>query len=100
MRVRDVFKLERGGRLERSLRKGVAAVKSNPTLAALGASYVLSSLVNYKRNQRKIVRMFAKDYEEKKQYQEIINTLMKTGNYHKVKEKNVDGGYYWELKRK
>lgn len=100
MKIKDVLKPERGGRIERSLRKGVAAIKSNPTLAALGASYALSSLINYNRNQRKMVRMFAKDYQERKDYQEIIDTLMKTGKYHKVKEKNVDGGYYWELKRK
>lgn len=100
MKIRDVIKPERGGRVERALRKGVDAVKSNPLLASLGASYALSSLINYNRNQRKLFRLFAKDYQERQEYQEIINTLMRTGKYHKVKEKYVDGGYYWELKRR
>lgn len=89
----------RGGIIKQSLRKGAAALKSNPGLAALGAGLAVASYTAYNRNKRNHMRLFAKGQKEKQMYKQIVADLMKTGGYKKVREKHVSGGYLWELKR-
>ena len=90
----------RGGIVKQTLRKGAAALKANPGLAALGAGLAVASYTAYSRNKRNTMRLFAKGQKEKKMYKQIVDDLMKTGGYKKVREKYVSGGYLWELKRK
>ena len=90
----------RGGLLSQSLRKGAAAIKANPGLAALGAGLAVASYTAYSKNRRNHIRLFAKDYREKKMYKTIVNDLMKSGGYKKVREKRAGGGWLWELKKK
>ena len=89
-----------GGIVSQSLRKGAAAFKANPGLAALGAGLAIASYTAYNKNKRKTMRLFASSYREKKMYQTIVNDLMKTGGYKKIREKRVGGGWFWELKKK
>lgn len=93
-------KNSRGGLLSQSLRKGAAALKSNPGLAALGAGLAVASYTAYSKNKRNHLRLFAKDYREKKMYKMIVNDLMKSGGYKKIREKRAGGGWLWELKKK
>jgi len=71
----------------------------NPGLAIGAAAMAMSAYSKYKKNKKYTTRLFAKTPEEKKLYKAIINDLMKTGHYKKVREKYVDGGIMWELKR-
>ena len=89
-----------GGLVNRSLRKGAAALKSNPDLAALGAGLTTASYTAYSRNRLNHVRLFAKTQRERKIYLTMINDLMKTGGYRKIRERRVGGGWLWELKKK
>lgn len=90
----------RGGIVKQTLRKGAAAMKANPGLAALGAGLATASYTAYNRNKRNHMRLFAKGQKEKQMYKKIVDDLMKTGGYTKVREKYVSGGYLWELKRR
>lgn len=94
------LKPSRGGLVSQSLRKGAAAIKSNPGLAALGAGLAVASYTAYTKNKRNSMRLFASNMREKKMYQTIINDLMKTGGYKKIKERRVGGGWLWELKKR
>jgi len=89
-----------GGVVSQSLRKGAPALKANPGLAALGAGFAVASYTAYNKNKRNTMRLFASSYGEKKMYQTVVNDLMKTGGYRKVREKRVGGGWLWELKKK
>ncbi len=89
-----------GGLVSASLRKGAAAIKSNPGLAALGAGLAVASYTAYSRNRRNHLRLFAKTHREKQMYQKIINDLMKTGGYKKIRERRAGGGWLWELKKR
>ncbi len=89
-----------GGLVSQSLRKGAAAIKSNPGLAALGAGLAVASYTAYSRNKRNTLRLFAKHYREKKVYQKMVDDLMKSGGYKKIREKRVGGGWFWELKKR
>ena len=89
----------RGGIVKQTLRKGAAAMKSNPGLAALAAGLATASYTAYNRNKRNHMRLFAKGQKERQMYKKIVDDLMKTGGYKKVREKYVSGGYLWELKR-
>lgn len=71
----------------------------NPGLTAAAGVYAVSAYDKYRKNQRYTTRLFAKTPEEKKLYKTIIADLMRTGKYKKVREKYVDGGIMWELKR-
>lgn len=90
----------KGGIVSQTLRKGAAAIKSNPGLAALSAGFAVASYTAYTRNKRNNLRLFAKDYREKKMYQTIVNDLMKSGGYKKIREKRTGGGWLWELKKR
>lgn len=90
----------RGGMLSSALRKGAAAAKANPGLAALAGGLAVAGFLGYQRNKRNTVRLFAKDYRERQMYKKIVDDLMRTGGYKKVKEKHASGGYMWELKRR
>lgn len=88
-----------GGIVKQTMRKGAAAVKANPGLAALSAGLAVASYTAYTKNKRNTMRLFAKGQKEKQLYKKIISDLMKTGFYKKVREKYTDGGYLWVLKR-
>ena len=90
----------KGGLVSQNLRKGAAALKSNPDLAALSAGHTVASYTAYSRNRLNHLRLFAKNYREKKMYKTIIDDLMKTGGYKKTRERRVGGGWLWELKKK
>lgn len=90
----------KGGIVSQALRKGAAAIKSNPALAALSAGLAVASYTAYSRNKRKNLRLFAKHHREKKMYQNMVDDLMKSGGYKKIKQRRVAGGWLWELKRK
>lgn len=90
----------RGGIVSQTLRKGAAAIKSNPGLAALSAGLAVASYTAYSKNKRNHIKLFASNMREKKMYQTIVNDLMKSGGYKKIKEKRVGGGWLWELKKK
>jgi hypothetical protein len=88
----------KGGVL-RGAAKGALKFISNPVVAGLAAGYAIDSINAYKRNKRMTTTFFAKSPEEKKLYRDIVDTLMKTGNYRKVREKYIDGGIMYELKK-
>lgn len=88
-----------GGIVKQSLRKGAAALKANPGLAALSAGLAVASYTAYTKNKRNTMRLFAKGHKERQLYKKVIDDLMKTGSYKKVREKYTDGGYLWVLKR-
>lgn len=79
-----------------------AALKllSNPLLAALAATYVSSAYNNYVKNKRYTTHFIAKNSQEKQFYTKVVNDLMKTGHYRRVKQTYVDGGTMWVLQRK
>ena len=80
--------------------RGAMKFMSNPIVAGLAAGYAVDALGRYERNKRYTTRFFARDAQEKKLYKQIVDDLMRTGHYKKVKEKHVDGGIMWELRRK
>lgn len=98
--TRFAVRPSRGGMLNKTLRKGAAALTANPGLAVAGATLAVAGIAAYNKNKRNTVRLFAKDHRERTLYTKIINDLMKTGSYKKVREKHAGGGYMWELKRK
>ena len=100
--VNEVFSVRpsRGGIIKQTLRKGAAALKANPGLAALGAGLAVASYTAYNKNKRNHVRLFAKGQKERQMYKKIVADLMKSGGYKKIREKHANGGYLWELKRK
>lgn len=79
--------------------KGALKFISNPVVAALAAGYAVNAFQTYQKNKRLTTQFYARDTQERKLYQDIVDTLMKTGRYRKVKEKYVDGGYMWVLKK-
>lgn len=93
------IKPSKGG-LVQSFKDSVAQVASNPKLALASAALAVAAIAKYNSNKRNTMRLFAKDHIERKLYQKIINDLMKTGGYKKVKEKYAEGGYLWVLQRK
>lgn len=90
----------RGGKLSSAFSKGAAAIKANPGLAALGAGLAVAGIASYNKNKRNTVRLFAKTHQERQMYKKIVNDLMRTGGYKKVREKYAGGGYMWELKKR
>jgi hypothetical protein len=90
----------KGGIVSQTLRKGATALKANPGLAALGAGFAVAAYTAYSRNKRNTIRLFAKNYRDRKMYKAIADDLIKTGGYKKVKEKLVGGGFLWELKKR
>jgi hypothetical protein len=88
----------KGGVL-RGAAQGALKFISNPVVAGMAAGYAIDAYAKYKRNKRTTTTFFAKDMQERKLYQEIVNTLMKTGKFKKTHEKHVDGGILWVLKR-
>lgn len=98
--TRFAVRPSRGGMLSSALRKGAAAVKANPGLAALGAGLAVAGIAAYNKNKRNTMRLYARDYKERQMYKKIVDDLMKTGGYKKVKEKYAGGGYMWELKKR
>lgn len=90
----------KGGIVSQTLRKGATAIKANPGLAALSAGLAVASYTAYSRNKRNTLRLFAKDFREKKLFQKMVDDLLKTGGYKKIKERRAGGGWLWELKRR
>jgi len=97
-RARAGFGAKRGGVLSKA-GKGLLKFAKNPIVAGLAAGYAIDAYGKYKKNKRMTTHFFARGTQEKKMYKEIVDTLMKTGKYRKVREKYVDGGYLWELKK-
>jgi len=96
--ARAGFGNKRGGVLSK-VGKGILKFAKNPIVAGLAAGYAIDAYGKYKKNKRLTTHFFARGNQEKKMYKEIVDTLMKTGKYRKVREKYVDGGYLWELKK-
>ena len=71
----------------------------NPVIAGLAAGYAVNAFAQYKKNKRTTTTFFAKDPQEKKMYKDIIDTLVRSGKFKKTKEKFVDGGILYVLKR-
>ena len=92
------FIQERAGKVPGGIRKGLAFA-GNAAMVGIAAGWALSSLKKYKQNKRNTMTFFAKDYKERKLYTTIVNDLMKTGNYKKVRDKYESGGYLWVLKK-
>lgn len=88
----------KGGVL-RGAAKSALNFVTNPVVAGLAAGYAIDAYAKYKRNKRTTTSFFAKGMQERKLYQEIVDTLMKTGKFKKTHEKHVDGGILWVLKR-
>jgi len=79
----------------------LTSLNNNPFLVGLVAGAATSALTRYTKNKRLYTtRFFAKTPEEKKLYNKIVDDLMKTGQYKKVRNVHVDGGILWELQRK
>jgi len=68
-------------------------------LAGLTVGMAVDAFKKYKRNKRTTTTFYAKDFQERALYKDIVNTLMKTGKFKKVKEQYIDGGYLWVLKK-
>lgn len=78
---------------------GVMKWVKNPVVAAVAASYAVSAYKNYQKNKRYTTSFFAKSQEERKLYKSIVADLMATGKYKKVREKHVDGGILYVLRK-
>jgi hypothetical protein len=87
------------GGILRKAAKGALKFMSNPVVAGMAAGYAIDAISQYKRNKRHTTGFFAKDAKERKFYQGVVDDLMKTGKYKKVKEKYADGGYIWVLQK-
>lgn len=74
-------------------------VLSNPVLAGIAAGYAYDAYKKYEKNKKYTARLFAKTSEERVLFSKIVQELMKTGKYKKVKEEYADGGYIYVLKR-
>jgi hypothetical protein len=93
------FIQERAGKVPGGIRKGLAFA-GKAAMVGLAAGWALDSLKKYNRNKRTTTTFFAKDMQERKLYQGIVDDLMKTGHYKKTHEKYAKGGKIWVLKRK
>lgn len=71
----------------------------NPIVAGIATVWALDSYKKFKNKLHNTVRFYAKSYE-KKIYEKIIEDLMKTGHYKKIKSEYSSDGYMWELQRK
>lgn len=81
--------------------KGVLGfAKAHPVLTGAMSLYAVDAIKKYHSNKKYIAQFFAAKPEEKKFYKKMVDDLMRTGHYHKVKEQFVDGGYLWELRRR
>lgn len=79
--------------------KDVGKFMTNPVVMGLATSYAQQAYRKYKHNKKYTTRFFAKSHSEKPFYEKIVAELMKTGHYKKVTQKNIEGGYIWELER-
>ena len=89
----------RAGKVPGGLRKGLAFA-GKAAMVGLAAGWAASALKKYKQNKRNTMTFFAKGGQEKKLYQGIVDDLMKTGHYKKIRDKYESGGYLWVLKKK
>lgn len=78
----------------------VGFAKAHPVLTGAMALYAVDAIKKYKKNKQYVTQLYASNAQEKKFYKKLVDDLMRTGHYHKVKEQFVDGGYLWELRRK
>ena len=97
--IRAAVANKKGG-LVRGLARTAVGLAKNPVVVGMAAGMAIDAYQNYKRNKRYTTRFYAKDMQERRLYQKIVDDLMRTGQYKKVREKYVSGGYMWELKRK
>lgn len=74
--------------------------KKHPNVSAVAAGIAYSAYRKYQKNKKYTTRFYAKDTQEKRMYKKVVDDLMKTGHYKKVREKSVAGGYMWELERR
>lgn len=88
----------RGG-IVRKAAKGALKFISNPVVAGMAAGYAIDAISKYQRNKRHTTSFFARDAKERTFYQGVVNDLMATGKYKKVKEKYAEGGYMWVLQK-
>ena len=90
---------ERAGKVSGSIKKGLAFA-GKAAMVGLAGAWAVDAIQKYRKNKRNTMTFFTKDQQEKKLYQSIVDDLMKTGNYKKVKQSYVDGGHLWVLKKK
>jgi hypothetical protein len=86
---------ERAGRV----RGSGLAFAGKIALAGLTVGMAVDAFKKYKRNKRTTTTFYAKDTQERTLYKDIVNTLMQTGKFKKVKEQYIDGGYLWVLQK-
>lgn len=81
--------------------KGVLGfAKAHPILTGAMGLYAYDAIKKYRHNKKYVAQFYAAKPEEKTFYKKMVDDLMRTGHYYKVKEQFVDGGYLWELQRK
>jgi len=93
------FGQKKGGMIQKSLQGIGKFAKAHPWISSALALYAVDAVKNYKKNKRKTITFYTQDVVEKKLYSEIVDTLMTSGKYRKVKNTFVDGGWLWELKK-
>lgn len=91
------------GKSRGAMAKGLQGVRSyiskNPVKAALAASLAIDTYANFKRNNRNMIRLFAKDPYERRMMTDMVKMLTDSGKYKVKKSKYVSGGKSWILVR-
>ena len=93
------FGQKKGGIIAKGLQGIGKFANTHPWITATMAMYALDASKTYKKNKRKTITFYSKDSQERKMYRDIVDTLMSTGKYKKVKNTALDGGWLWELKK-
>lgn len=88
----------RSGKVPGGIKRGLAFA-GNAAMVGLAAGWAASALKKYKQNKRNTMTFFAKGAQEKKLYKGMVDDLMKTGHYKKIRDKYESGGYLWVLKK-
>lgn len=89
----------RGGLIQQAGTKLWDKAYKNPLMVAAMAAMATSAIHKYKQNKRLTTQFFAKTTKDRRFYEALVNDLMKTGHYKKIKQRYVDGGVLWVLRR-
>jgi hypothetical protein len=90
------FGKSKGGKM---IGSGLAAM-GNPKLAGMMAGLAVAAFKKHQQNRRNITRFYAKGSRDEQFYDKVVDDLMASNNYRKVKKQRITGGgVLWELER-
>lgn len=72
-------------------------IKTDPFLMGFASYWTTNAIQAYQKNRKYSTALFAKTPSDRMLYAKIVDDLMKTGNYTKIRDTAVDGGRLYQL---